>query len=198
MEEGKVAFQRYESKMIIRGEFKPHRRVETDPKGEASQNKSHSFQILSLILTKIDRIKNSFVSKTTNKRLNPETLSSPHSIIRFILNGKKTRVWKKETKREREKSQQTCKNKKKTEGKSRREKKARKTTEEEGEEREREKPRQKFTRRAKEQEGDILCVYADRKQGGLTREASSRPILVVVVIVVVATVVVAAYVNVAF
>lgn len=26
MEEGKVAFQRYESKMIIRGEFKPHRR----------------------------------------------------------------------------------------------------------------------------------------------------------------------------
>lgn len=63
-EEDNVAFQRYESKTIIKEEFKSRRRVETDPKGEASQNKSHSFHILSLILTKIDRIKNSFVSKT--------------------------------------------------------------------------------------------------------------------------------------
>lgn len=83
--------------------------------------------------------------------------------------------------------------KRKTEGKSRIEKKARKTTEEE----ERGKPRQKFTRCAKEQEGDVLCIRR-QETGGINERSERSNTSSVVIVVVVATVVVAAYVNVAF
>lgn len=82
---------------------------------------------------------------------------------------------------------------KKTERKSRIEKKARKTTEEE----ERGKPRQKFTRCAKEQEGDVLCIRR-QETGGINERSERSNTSSVVIVVVVATVVVAAYVNVAF
>lgn len=81
---------------------------------------------------------------------------------------------KKRNEKRKRRANKLANKKKKNRGKIENRKKARKTTEEE----ERGKPRQKFTRCAKEQEGEMSCVYADRKQGGLTREASD-PIPVV-------------------
>lgn len=110
-EEDNVAFQRYESKTIIKEEFKSRRRVETDPKGEASQNKSHSFHILSLILTKIDRIKNSFVSKTHKQasESGDAFVAAFNHPLYSQRKKKNTRVKKKGTDRERERDRRANK-----------------------------------------------------------------------------------------
>lgn len=175
-EEDNVAFQRYESKTIIKEEFKSRRRVETDPKGEASQNKSHSFHILSLILTKIDRIKNSFVSKThkqASESGDAFVAAFNHPLYSQRKKKKKHACEKKKERTEKERETEEPTNLQKNRGKiEKREKKADKTTREKRK-REREKPRQKFTRCAKEQEGDVLCVR-QQETGGLTREASGR------------------------